>query len=184
MFFVGAFGFYGGANAQDVPVVSADENKPFWETEKVPDKLVKRYKRRLPFFTQIDRDKDWILQEREIEAYLLQSFKQYDADKNGLWDAQELGLHSKAFSDDREEAYGSTSDARVKRYNLRIDQADKNEDKNLSWSEYYTFYRGRFYRMDSDENDEVEYREFRLIDDKLSPGGGVDVKHVDVPEYK
>jgi hypothetical protein len=38
--------------------------------------------------------------------------------------------------------------------------------------------------MDSDENDEVEYREFRLIDDKLSPGGGVDVKHVDVPEYK
>ncbi len=184
VFAVGVSNFHGNAFAQNAAAHATEEDKPFWETENVPDKLVKRYERRLPFFKEMDSNKDWVLQEPEIEAYLLSSFKEYDTDSNGLWDENEQALHSEAFVKDRDEIYGATANKRIKRYTLRIDHADSNEDKNLSWKEYYTFFRDRFYRMDSNGDEEVEYKEFRLIDDKLSPRGGVDSKHIDVPEYK
>jgi hypothetical protein len=170
--------------AQSTGTPAAQVEKPFWETETVPDKLVKRYERRLPFFAPIDANRDWILQQTEIEASILRRFRRYDVNSNGLWDAGELALHQQDFINDREEVYGALADTRIKRYRLRIEQADKDEDGNLSWKEYYTFYRDRFYRMDSNGDNNVEYREYRLIDDKLSPAGGVDTKQIDVPEYK
>jgi len=170
--------------AQGTDASIADENKPFWETEKVPDKLVKRYKRRLPFFQEIDLDKDWILSEQEVEAHLFKSFKLYDADKDALWSEKELGLAADAFAKDRDDVYGAIADDRIKRYELRIKQADTNSDGALSWEEHYRFYKDRFYRMDKNDDKDVEYREYRLIDDKLSPKGGVDSQQIEVPEYK
>jgi hypothetical protein len=172
------------AFAQGADVASSDKNKPFWETEKVPDKLVKRYKRRLPFFQEIDLNKDWVLNEQEIDDHILSAFKRYDLNKDGLWDKTELDLSFEVFEQNREDFHSAIADDRIKRYELRIKQADKNDDGALSWEEHYRFYKDRFYRMDQNDDADVEYREYRLVDDKLSPRGGVDSQNIKVPEYK
>ena len=35
--------------------------------------------------------------------------------------------------------------------------------------------------MDNDGDEEVEFREFRTIDDKMSPSGGKDAAYIKVP---
>jgi hypothetical protein len=64
----------------DVPI--AEKDIPFWRKEKTPEKLVKRYERRLPFFKKIDKNKDWLLADKEIVSYLLARFKTFDANKD------------------------------------------------------------------------------------------------------
>ncbi len=165
--------------AQEVAVTHDD--RPFWETEKVPAKLVKRYERRYPFFKKIDLNKDWILQPQEIDKALKVAFKKGDANKSGLWERDELDKHRADFEENREESHGGFNKDRVKRYDQRMKQADKNEDGALSWEEYYKFFRARYYRMDNDGDEEVEFREFRTIDDKMSPSGGKDAAYIKVP---
>lgn len=162
----------------------AQDNRPFWETEKVPAKLVKRYERRYPFFKKLDKDQNWILSEAEIEAAISGEFKAFDKDLDGIWNKEEFTAYRSKFVETREESHGATSADRVKRFDLRVEQADKNDDGQLSWEEFYRFSRERYFRMDNNKNGEIEFKEFRTIDDKISPTGGSDDEVVKVPEYK
>lgn len=177
-------GAFGSAELSAQSENTAKEEKPFWETEKTPAKLVKRYERRLPFFKVIDTNNDWILSDEEIQKAIIEEFKKYDVDSDGIFDEKELKAHRKDFEDNRKAVYGSVVDKRLKRYDQRMKQLDDNEDRILKWEEFYEFTRLRYHRMDNNKDNEIEYREFRTIDDKIAPGGGVKPNKIEVPNYK
>lgn len=166
----------------DVPI--AEKDIPFWRKEKTPEKLVKRYERRLPFFKKIDKNKDWLLADKEIVSYLLARFKTFDANKDAKWDAQELDNMLSSFTKDLELIFDGGVERREKRLRTRIGQCDANNDDVVTWAEYYMGMHQYYDMMDKSGDEVVEFIEFRSIDDKVAPISGRGSAKSNVPEYK
>mgnify|MGYP003632073035 CR=1 FL=1 len=182
--------FYGSASysalietpQSDIPV--AEEDIPFWEKENTPLKLVNLYEHRLPFFKLIDQNADWLLSDDEIVSFLLARFKAFDANRDAEWDEQELDKLLSAFSTELALIFDGGNERRARRLRIRMEECDANENDMISWTEYYKCMRHYYKVMDSNGDDDVEFIEFRTIDDKLSPVSGGGSSRLKVPEYK
>jgi hypothetical protein len=162
----------------------AEKDIPFWRKEKTPEKLVKRYERRLPFFKKIDTNKDWLLSDKEIVFYLLARFKTFDANKDAKWDAQELDNMLSSFTKELELVFDGGIERREKRLRIRIGQYDADNDDIVTWAEYYSGMHQYYDMMDKNGDEAVEFIEFRSIDDKVAPISDLRSTKSDVPEYK
>ncbi len=125
-----------------------------------PASVERKYERRAVFIAEYDQNEDMVLQKEEITAMIEGKFKAADKDEDGIISAAELEGIVQRFSADYGEIYGTVLFKQLLKLRHRLGNADRNDDGQLTWSEYSTYFNKRYKRFDSNNDSQITVQEF------------------------
>lgn len=140
---------------------------PCWGDEDIPTNIQRKYDRRLEEMKLLDKNKDGVLQAKELQGSVEKKFDAADTNKDGVISEQEKAVALGAFKNQKQETYGNTVDKNVKRLENRYNNADSNEDGQVSKQEYDTYFGGRYQNYDRDGDGVITEKEYRTDSEKL-----------------
>jgi hypothetical protein len=135
--------------------------------EEVPTNIQRKYDRRLEEMKLLDKNKDGVLQAKELQGSVNNKFDAADTNKDGVISPEERQAAIGAFKEKGQETYGNTTDKKAKRLENRYNNADTNEDGQVSEQEYNAYFGGRYQNFDRNGDGIVTEKEYRSDVEKV-----------------
>ncbi|MCE7887025.1 MAG: hypothetical protein DYH13_05920 [Alphaproteobacteria bacterium PRO2] len=140
---------------------------PCFADEDVPTNIQRKYDRRQEEMKVLDKNKDGVLQAKELQGSVEKKFDAADTNKDGVISPQEREAAIGSFKNKAQETYGNTTDKKAKRLENRYNNADTNEDGQVSKQEYDAYFGGRYQNFDRDGDGIVTEKEYRSDVEKV-----------------
>lgn len=134
---------------------------PSFADKEVPPNIQRKYDRRLMEIKLLDKNKDGVLQAGELLGSVKDKFDTADANKDGVISSEEKKALIETLKNQWQEIYGIRAEKMAKRLESRYNNADTNEDNQISQQEYDAYFGARYQNFDRDGNGIITEKEYR-----------------------